>query len=326
MPQILSLSLRPRRLSDLIGQEAMVKALRNQMAKRPPQTFMFWGSTGVGKTTIARILAVAFQCTHQQPGLWGDPCAECWKRRSTFAIHEINASDVSGVEELGKVAQLSRFRSMESAKRVIILDEFQKATNSAQNLLLKPFEEPPPGTIWIVLTTEPQKILPTLRRRCTTYLLKGLSIDDQEKMLRNAAAATGIARDLKPLFEAAHEQGVTSPALLLMALEKYAAGMGAKEAASGTDGGTVDSLRICKAVTSGDWPTLQKNLKDMTPDDSRFVRASVIGWIKGCLLRESSVKHASSLVELTAPAPLEDNLLMPWLLGVLWKICARYRS
>src|ERR1044072_4503449 len=265
MPRVLSLSLRPRTLTALYGQSKMVASIREQMKTRQPQSWLFHGGTGVGKTTTSRIIALAYQCPHQQ--LWGDPCKACRLAYSSFAIHEINASEASGVEEMAKIAELSRIRPIGSPKRVFILDEFQRASSAAQNLLLKPMEEPPPTTVWILCTTDPQKILPTLRRRCTTYQLKSLGFDGSEKFLKRSADLAKITRPLAPLYEQVHLAGIFSPAPLLQALEKFAAGCTAEEAVSGSDGSGTNSLAICKAVTSGDWNTLKKVLLSANPEE-----------------------------------------------------------
>ena len=308
----------------------MVKQIRAQAKTRMPSAWMFHGTTGVGKTTIARILAVAYQCEHQK--LWGDPCAACWDRQGEFAIHEINASEVNGVDEIRKVAEMGRCRPMGGSKRVIILDEAQRLTSPAQNLLLKDFEDTTSGVIWIICTTEPTKILPTLRRRCMMYAIKPLGFDSKEELLKKAAASIDCKLPLEPLIEKANEMQVSSPALLLMALEKYVAGalpqvaMAAAETPS-----QLDTLRLCKAVTAGSFKGVQEVLKDSVAEDARYVRASVCGWLRGCLMRESNPKRqtaiADSLRELASgTAPLEDSLMMWWLWGVLQKVCGRFRS
>ncbi len=320
---ILSLSLRPQSLSDMVGQESVVRAIRNQMNKRPPAAFLLHGSTGVGKTSLARILAVSLQCSHQK--LWGDPCAECWSRWKDFCIHEVNASETNGVEEIGKVAELGRYRpSPPARKRVIILDEAQLMSNSAQNLLLKHFEEATSHTVWIICTTVPNKILATLKRRCMAYQLRGLSFEDRELLLKRAAKTAKITRPLSPLVEAAATAQVSSPALLLMALEKYSSGMSAEESVSGNEGSPINTLLVCKAVTEGSWKDVQKTLKDITPEDVRWVRTSVSGWLCGILKRESNRTRcdllARSIALLTEPAPLEETLMLHWMWANLCRV------
>lgn len=328
MPRILSLSLRPRTLSGLFGQEELVKSIRNLQKTRQPRAWLFHGSSGTGKTTTARIMAVAYNCQHM--ALWGDPCKECWDRQTDFAIHEINASETSGVEEMGKVAEISRFRPVGSLKRVIILDEAQRASTAGQNLLLKPTEESPPSTVWIICTTEPSKILATLRRRCTTYQLRSLGFAEREKFLQKAAGVVKIERPLSDLYEQVHLANIGSPALLLQALDKYATGVSAEEAVAGADGVGANSLRICKAVTSGNWKNLRENLLAATPDEARWIRSSVSGWLRGILAKDNSPKTqeraAQSLYDLMANAPIDDAGMLLWLWPVLYKICKRYRE
>lgn len=326
MSKILSLSMRPRTLSGLFGQEKLAAAVRAHMAKRPPQAWMFHGASGTGKTTIARILAVSYQCSHMKH--WGDPCDNCWKSRAEFAIHEINASSVSGIDELEKVVEMSRYRpSNDGGRRVIVLDEAQRISNAAQNMLLKPFEEPPSTTVWIICTTDPTKILLTIRRRLTTYQLKSFSIGTTEKFLEKYAARAGITRPIAPLAEQCHLMGIGAPALLLQALEKYSAGVTPSEAATGTDAANVETLRICKAITAGNWKEVVANLKNATPEDARYIRASVAGWLKGCLARETSPgeqeQAAAGLIELCSP-PMDESMMLQWLWGVLNRACRRY--
>lgn len=328
MPKVLSVSLRPRSLSALYGQDSTVKAIRGHVKTRPPAAWLFTGPSGSGKTTIARILAVSFQCAHMK--LWGDPCDDCWRRISEFSIHEVDATDVSGVDEIREVVRLSRFKPMNpDGKRVIVVDEAHGLSKSSNSVLLKPTEDAPASTVWIFCTTDPSKMLPTLRRRCTTYALRSLGISDAEAFVLKQAKASGITRPLKNFIEQCHVMQVSAPALLLQALEKFSAGASEVEAVSGADGSKVDSFRICKAVTSGDWKTIREQLKDATGDEVRWIRASVAGWLKGCLARETdsvrAEKAAVSLLELSA-MPYDEGMLIHWLWGSMHKICKRYRS
>lgn len=322
--KILSLAMRPRALSSLYGQDALVQAIRNHVKTRPPQTWMFHGASGCGKTTVMRILSVAYQCEHMK--IWGDPCQECWERRDGFAIHEINGADNTGVDEVRKLVDLSRYKPTSGLKRVFLVDEAHKLSNSAVSLLLKPLEEPPASTIWILGTSEAGKILSAMKRRPVSYQLKSLNMTAAEKFLAHYAKRAGVARPLDPLVEQCHLMGLGSPGFLLQALEKYAAGASASEAAAGVDS-SVETLRICKAVTAGDWKTVCANLKSVAPDEARMVRDSVAGWLRGILQRESNPRladrAATSLLELCS-APIDDATMLRWLWAVLWKVSRRY--
>jgi DNA polymerase-3 subunit gamma/tau len=331
MNQILSLSMRPQRLSELVGQKSLVDTLRNQMGSRPPQAFLFHGVPGTGKTTVARIVAVALQCTHQKA--WGEPCNVCLEANGfSKSTHEINIAEQNGVEEIFNIVKLSRYQPVAPAtKRVIIMDEFQRASAQAQQLLLKPMEEPPETTVWIICTTDPQKVSAAIRRRCAagTYQLKGLGPNGTAILLNKAAKQEKITRPLEDLIEQASIHQVTSPALLLSALEKYGAGATAEESIANTDGVSVNTLAICKAVTNGDSAQLRKLLQEVTADEARWVRASVGGWLRSGFWRERDGKRmkaiAQSMLDISdGRAPFDDSQLLLWTIATLYNITRRF--
>lgn len=328
MSQILPLQLRPKRLSELLGQKSLVAAIRNQMKEREPQAWMFQGPSGTGKTTIARILAVSYQCSHQQQ--FGEPCNACWGQWAQFTIHEINASEVNKVEDMAQVAEQGRYKpTPPSSKRVFILDESQRISSAGQNLLLKHFEEPAPSTIWMICTTEPNKILATLRRRCMTYTLNPLSMNNVEVFLKRYTQKLSIRVDMGELVDVVHEAGVNAPAMLLMILEKVQSGLTPRQAISGLSEDSASTLAICKAVADGDWNKLRSQLSRISIEEARLLRASVGGYLRGMLFKEANQKRqaviASSIRELTSSdAPLDDPSLMLWLIGTLHGVCQRF--
>lgn len=322
---ILSLSQRPRSLSGLYGQDSIIKSIREHISKRPPRTWLLTGVPGSGKTTLARIMSIAFQCTHSE--LWGDPCPICWKARHSFSVHDINASKYSGVEEIEKIADLSMHRPMQGLKRVIILDECHALSRQSWSSILTPTEEPPDFTVWILCTSELAKVPVAIQRRCVKYQLKTLSISETEAFLKKYALKAAIDRDLAALIDAVHTMQICAPGLLLQALEKYAAGSSASEATAGADSGSVDNFRICKAVTSGNWNNVKTLLKDVKSDDVRLIRATVSGWLRGFLVRENSPSRceaaASSMLELST-LPYDESALVNWLYATLFRITQRY--
>src|SRR6185436_8717716 len=115
MTRVLALSLRPRSFKGLYGQSKVIAAIKSQAATgRMPRAWMFIGQSGSGKTTIARILATSLNCTHNE---FGDPCSLCLKNSSKFQIHEINAGDISGVDDIREIAVGSQYAPISPTRR-----------------------------------------------------------------------------------------------------------------------------------------------------------------------------------------------------------------
>jgi hypothetical protein len=159
-----------------------------------------------------------------------------------------------------------------------------------------------------------------------TYALRPLTMDDTEKFLKHYVEKLGIETDTAQLTDAVHQANISSPAMLLMVLDKLAAKMPIVEAVAGI--GDASSLAICKAVSGGDWSSLRAELLKLSNDDARFLRASVGGWLRGILLKDPSPSRqrmmAQSLSELMGDAPLDDTILMPWLTAKLYQITERF--
>lgn len=323
MQRTLAHSLRPTKLSQLIGQDKLVETIKNQYkSKREPAAWLFVGPTGTGKTTTARILAVSLQCTH---GEFGEPCDDCTKKYKEFSIWEINASERAGVEKMEAIAQASTYLPMGGSRRsVYILDEAQKISKDAQNLLLKYAEDTPESTVWIFCTTEENKLLETLASRGQRAVLRPLQVDDIRKLVIRAKKFVKSDKKIEPLVEKLLEAKVQYPRLILNAVEKYLNGSSAKDAAYSVVAGT-DTLAICRALEKGDWDAIKSETRNATNDDLRGIRAQVAGYLRRCLERAipgpRGGDFAKAISRMAQVDSFSDATQGPATVGVLYELC-----
>ncbi len=163
---------RPKTFSDMVGQEAIVRTLRNQVnTGRVAHAYLFCGSRGTGKTSAARILTRAINCLNPRGG---DPCGECESCRTieadaSFDVYEMDAASNSRVEEIRELLEKVDYPPQFGKYKVYIIDEVHMLSNAAFNALLKTLEEPPEYMVFILATTEPQKLPSTILSRCQRY-------------------------------------------------------------------------------------------------------------------------------------------------------------
>lgn len=163
---------RPRTFSDMVGQEAVVRTLKNQVKTgHIAHAYLFCGSRGTGKTSAAKIMARAINCTDPRDG---DPCGECESchailNDASLDVYEMDAASNSRVEETREMLEKVDYPPQFGKYKVYIIDEVHMLSNSAFNALLKTLEEPPSYMVFILATTEPQKIPATILSRCQRY-------------------------------------------------------------------------------------------------------------------------------------------------------------
>ncbi len=177
---------RPERFEDVKGQDAIVKTLKNQIkADRIGHAYLFCGTRGTGKTTVAKIFAKAVNCEHPVDG---SPCGECDMCRSIAAgtsmnVIEFDAASNNGVDSIREIRDEVAYRPTEGRYKVYIIDEAHMLSGGAFNALLKTLEEPPEYVIFILATTEVQKIPLTIVSRCQRYDFKRISVETIEERL-----------------------------------------------------------------------------------------------------------------------------------------------
>ena len=227
---------RPRKFSELYGQEHIVRALRNAVINgREGQAYLFSGPRGTGKTTTARILAKVLNCENP---LEGEPCCECDSCKAvelgtSYDVLELDAASNNGVQEIREIIEAAALTSP-GRHRVFILDEVHMLTRAAEAALLKTLEEPPAQVVFVLATTDPQKVSETIRSRVQHLQFHLLPIDELEKYVRFVIEKAELDVDDEGIAHVLR-QGGGSARDTLSALELVAAGGGEPEDAQHTE-------------------------------------------------------------------------------------------
>jgi DNA polymerase-3 subunit gamma/tau len=198
--QVLARKYRPQKFSDVIGQDHVTRTLKNAIEQgRIAHGYIFSGHRGIGKTTIARILAMALNCQSQDHPV-PEPCGVCDSCREIRAgnsvdVIEIDAATNRGIDEIRELREAARYRPARDRFKIYILDEAHQITDAAFNALLKTLEEPPSHIIFMMATTQPEDIPQTIRSRCQHFSFHAVRFDDIVAQLRSIAKQEKIKAD-----------------------------------------------------------------------------------------------------------------------------------
>ncbi|MDR7192739.1 DNA polymerase III subunit gamma/tau [Luteimonas terrae] len=278
---VLARKWRPKRFAELVGQEHVVRALTNALETgRVHHAFLFTGTRGVGKTTIARIFAKSLNC---ETGTSSDPCGECETCLAIDAgryidLLEIDAASNTGVDDVRELIDNAQYMPSRGRVKVYLIDEVHMLSKSAFNALLKTLEEPPGHVKFLLATTDPQKLPVTVLSRCLQFNLKRLDEQQIQGQMTRILEAEGIAVEagaIRQLSKAADGSLRDGLSLLDQAIAYTGAGgeggaLG--DAAVATMLGSVDRTRVgalLSALADGDGASLLAEvatLAEFSPD------------------------------------------------------------
>lgn len=198
-----ALKYRPSTFRDVVGQEALTTTLLNAIKEdKLSHAYLFCGPRGVGKTSCARIFAKTINCEHRTPeGEACNACSECIaaNEQRSYNIFELDAASNNSVDDIRNLIDQVYIAPTTGKYRVYIIDEVHMLSSSAFNAFLKTLEEPPAHAIFILATTEKQKVLPTIISRCQVYDFRRITSDDIARHLEYVAQDKGVKADKEAL-------------------------------------------------------------------------------------------------------------------------------
>jgi DNA polymerase-3 subunit gamma/tau len=197
---VLARKYRPQKFSDVIGQDHVTRTLKNAIEQeRIAHGYIFSGHRGIGKTTVARILAMALNCRSADKPV-SEPCGVCdscveIRAGNAVDVIEIDAATNRGIDEIRELREAARYRPARDRFKIYILDEAHQITDAAFNALLKTLEEPPGHVIFMMATTQPEDIPQTIRSRCQHFSFHAVSFEEIVGQLRAIAKQENIEAD-----------------------------------------------------------------------------------------------------------------------------------
>jgi DNA polymerase-3 subunit gamma/tau len=264
----LHLKYRPETFSDFLNNDSLVASLKQTLdkKKRIVRSFLFHGPSGCGKTTLARIIKNELGCSDRD-------------------FKEYNMGNTRGIDTIREIIANLIYPPMNGPVTIYLLDEAHKLTGEAENALLKAVEETPDHIRFILCTTEPEKLIPTLRNRCAQFQVQPFIMPSMTSFLRGICKTEGL--DIKPALLREIAKVVNgSPRQALVLLEQISSITDYDMAVQIINNGTPDetkTIELCRALLKKDWPTVAEILKGLNQEPEN-IRYAVLGYMNTVLL------------------------------------------
>jgi DNA polymerase-3 subunit gamma/tau len=302
--QVLARKYRPQRFSDVAGQEHVTRTLSHALEQeRVAHGYIFSGHRGIGKTTIARILAMALNCRNkigspERPT--AEPCGVCDSCREIRAgnsldVVEIDAATNRGIDEIRELREAARYAPARDRYKIYLLDEAHQITDAAFNALLKTLEEPPAHVVFMMATTQPEDIPQTIRSRCQHFSFHAVKFDDIVAQLTLIADQEGILADAQALALLA-EAGDGSMRDALSIMDQAIASAPMEDGKAKLDGSEIRELmgtvpdavfeRILEAIGEGQSAAVMEELNRLLNagnNPSQMAR-QLVRYLRNCLM------------------------------------------
>lgn len=263
---------RPNSLQMLLGNEELIDSLESVLSREtPPQAFLFTGPTGCGKTTLGRITANMLGCV-------GDDYVE------------LDSAQFTGVDTIREIRQQSHLQPYEGDCRVWLLDEMHQLSTPAQNALLKALEDTPKHVHYILCTTDPQKVLDTIKGRCSQFKVEPLNENDMGKLLKRVCKKEGVQIE-QDVLDQITEDSLGYPRNALQVLDKVIGLPAKKRLAAAKKAGEAQSqsIELCRALLNGvGWAKVAGLLTAMQGQKPEDIRSHIRHYCNSVLLKKKN--------------------------------------
>jgi DNA polymerase III subunit gamma/tau len=278
---------RPKSLDEIVGNQLTTQTLATDLAKSiedRPHALLFQGPTGCGKTTLARIVASTLNC-------------------SALSFHEIDSADFRGIDSIREIRKQSAFKPVDSECQVFLMDEVHKLSNDAMNALLKALEDAPKHVYYILATTDPQKLLATIRGRCAQYTVSPLNDTEMFKLLRRIVSKENQTLE-KEIYDQIIQDSQGHPRNALQILDQVLSSDAEDRLLIAKRSAEVQSqtIELCRALLQkADWKKIAPILKGLKDEDPESIRRAVFNYAGAVLLNGENDQAAIIMDEFVEP-------------------------